>query len=123
MITLYDIWASSTGLLKRFDLMPSPKKSWGKMNEELWELQEALFKLSGNRKNIPYKDDTAEELADVIVTVLNVAYSAGLDIADIEKALQRVIDKNGSKNHETHISDGGWIKRREPVAYIEEGQS
>lgn len=122
MVTLQDIWNSSTDLLKRFGLMPSPKKAWGKFAEEQYELQEALFKLSTNRKNIPFKQDAAEELADVLVTLLNVGYSAGLSIEDIESALQKTIVKNDSKNDKTHTAQDGWIKKITPVAMIQEGE-
>lgn len=122
MTTLRDIWNSSTGLLKRFDLMPSSKKAWLKMHEEIAELHEALFKLAGNRKNIPYKQDTAEELADVIVTALNVGYVAGLSIEDIERAIAEVIRKNDAKTDKTHAASDGWIRKIEVPAYMEEGQ-
>ena len=122
MLTLKDVWESSTGLLKRFDLIPSAKKSYLKFQEEISEMQEALYKLSGNRKNIPYKQDAAEEVADVIVTALNVAYTAGLSIEDIEKALSKVIEKNDAKDHTTHTADDGWIKRIQPVALMQDGE-
>ena len=122
MITLNAIWESSTGLLKRFDLLPSQKKAWGKFEEEQYELQEALFKLSGNRKNIPYKMDTAEELVDTVVTLLNVGYAAGLTIEDIEHAFNEVIKKNGNKNRDTHTASDGWIRKITPVAHIQDGE-
>lgn len=122
MLTLQDIWNSSTDLLKRFGLMPSQKKSYLKMQEEVAELQEALFKLSTNRKNIPFKQDAAEELADVLVTLLNVGYSAGLSIEDIECALQKTIVKNDSKSDKTHTAQDGWIKKITPAAMIQEGE-
>jgi NTP pyrophosphatase (non-canonical NTP hydrolase) len=121
-ITLKMIWDSSTGLLKRFDLMPSQKKAYLKMQEEIAEMQEALYKLSGNRKNIPYKQDAAEEVVDVLVTLLNVAYTAGLTDDDIEAALKEVIRKNDSKSHQTHTAEDGWIKKIIPVAMISEGE-
>ena len=121
-ITLKQIWESSTGLLQRFDLMPSPRKAWLKMNEELFEYAESLFKLSTNKRNIPYKEDTADELADVIITVLNVGYANGLTLDDIEKGLARKCAKNDAKSTKTHTAANGWIQKLEDVAYIEKGQ-
>lgn len=116
------IWDSSTGLLQRFDLIPAPKKAWLKLQEEIAEYHEALFKLSGNRKNIPYQQDCAEELADVIVTALNVAYVAGLPIETIERALADVIKKNDAKSSATHTADNGWIRKIDVPAYIKDGE-
>ena len=122
MLTLKDVWESSTGLLKRFDLIPSPKKAYLKFQEEIAELQEALFKLSGNKRNMPFKQDAAEELADCLVTLLNVGYAAGLSIEDIEAALIKTIDKNDMKSHATHTAQDGWIKRITPIAYVQPGE-
>ncbi len=121
-ITLKEIYESATGLLKRFDLMPSPRKAYLKMQEEIFELQEALAKLATHRKNIVYQQDAADELADVMVTLLNVGYANGLSLETIEKSLQRVIDKNDQKTERTHTASDGWIKRITPVAFIEDGQ-
>lgn len=120
-ITLKDIWTSSTGLLIRFDLFPSLKKAWGKFNEETWELSEALFKLSTNKRN---RQDAAQELADVVVTVLNIGYAAGLTEDEIEMALRKVLTKNDGKSHLTHTAEDGWIRRKSPdtTAYISEGE-
>ncbi len=121
-ITLKQIWESSTGLLERFELFPSTRKAWLKMQEELFELSEALFKLSTNKRNIPYKEDAADELADVIITALNVGYANGLTLEDIEKGLARKCTKNDAKSAKTHTAANGWIQKLEDVAYIEKGQ-
>ncbi len=124
MITLEQIWQSSTGLLARFDLMPSFRKAYLKFQEEHFEMVEAMFKFMSNKRNIPYRQDAAAELADVLVTVLNMGYAAGLTEDDIESALRKVCTKNDSKSHATHTADDGWIRKRQPdtTAYIESGQ-
>ncbi len=102
--------------------MPSARKAHLKMNEELYEMQEALLKFNLNKGNIPRKDDAADELADVIITVLNVGYANGLTLEDIEKGLRRKTLKNDAKSLKTHTAQDGWIRRIEDVAYIESGQ-
>lgn len=123
-ITLKQIWESSTGLLQRFDLMPSFRKAYLKFQEEHFELVESLFKFISNKRNIPYRQDAAAELADCIVTLLNLGYAAGLTEDDIESALRKVCTKNDSKSHATHTAEDGWIKRKpaETIAYIEAGE-
>lgn len=113
MITLQAIWASSTGLLERFNLMPTRKASFLKFQEEIFEMQEALDTLSGSRKTLPFRDDAADELADVLITLLNIGYTAGLTHEEIEKALVRKCGKNDAKSHLTHeIRDGQIAKRK-----------
>lgn len=112
MTTVRTVWNSSTDLLKRFELTPTAKASWLKAQEELAELHEALFKLSRHRKCVPYQQDAAEELADCLVTLLNVGYTAGLTVEQIEAALETVCAKNDAKSHDTHEVRGGTVKRK-----------
>jgi len=122
-ITFNQIWTSSTGLLKRFDLVPPFRKAYLKFQEESFEMTEALFKLASNRRNRPYRQDAAEEIADVLVTVLNLAYSAGLTEEEIEQAVTAVCAKNDLKSDKTHVVENGFIKRIQQVAYISEGEA
>ncbi len=111
-ITLKEIYESSTGLLIRFHLMPSPKTAHLKMSEELYEMDEALFELGDNRKNIILRSDAADECADVLITLLNTIYANQLTCDDLERALERVMLKNGLKSEATHHVVNGMIVKR-----------
>jgi hypothetical protein len=80
MITLHDIWQSSTNLLKRFDLIPSLDASWQKVIEEHQEMLEALYEMAAkdHKRNFLFRGHLAKEAGDLLVTLLNAAYSAGM---------------------------------------------
>jgi len=91
MITLKDIWDSSTGLLKRFDLMPTVDTAWTKHIEEVGEMIEALYilNLKEHRKHFNFRKDVAQEACDVLVTLFNVLYATGL-----------TFDQSGLRTHQ-----------------------
>ncbi len=80
MITLKDIWTSSTGLLQRFNLMPSVDTAWTKHMEESGEIIEALYilNLKEHRKHFQFRKDVAMEAGDCLVTLLNTLYAADM---------------------------------------------
>lgn len=84
MITLKMIWESSTGLLKRFDLMPPVWTAWHKVSEEYFEAIGALHDLKAKPRNEIFKMDAACEVADLVVTLLNLGYACGCEWHDFE---------------------------------------
>ena len=83
MVTLQDIWSSSTGLLQKFGLMPTFEASWNKVIEEVYEYSEALNELSLRPKNDLYRSAAAQEMADAMVTLINALYASGILYEDI----------------------------------------
>jgi NTP pyrophosphatase (non-canonical NTP hydrolase) len=58
-------------------------------------------------------DHTAEEAADVIVTVIGLCEAAGVPPEKLIEQMYAVIDKNNAKTHATHrINEHGKIARR-----------
>jgi len=90
-LTLKDIWGSSTGLLQRFSLMPTVDTAWTKHMEEVGELIEALYilNLKEHRKHFNFRKDVAQEACDVLVTLFNALYAAGL-----------TFDQSGLRTHQ-----------------------
>ena len=70
-ITLKQIWDSSTGLLKRFDLKPSLWVAWQKVIEEHVEFIEAIQDLDKHSHLIHLKQNAAKELAFLPVVSCN----------------------------------------------------
>lgn len=84
MITLSAIWESSTGLLKRFELTPPAWTAWHKVSEEYFEAIESLHDLKDKPRNEIFKMDTACEVADFVVTLVNLGYACGCQWRDFE---------------------------------------
>ncbi len=86
-ITLKEIYESATGLLKRFDLMPSLDTAWLKFLEEFTEASEALYELQCRPRNDLLRSAAAMELCDCLVTMMNILYAAEIldDEIDILK--------------------------------------
>ena len=57
-------------------------------------------------------DHTAEEAADVIVTIIGVCESAGVSPERLIDQLYMVVAKNDAKSHATHVVRDGKIRRR-----------
>ena len=110
MITLNAIWESSTGLLKRFDLMPTPDIAWKKHVEETGELIEALYilNLKDHRSHFQFRKDVAMEACDCLVTLLNALYAVGFTFEQL-----------GVRKHQIHnfwvVADATYMEMRPAV--------
>lgn len=51
------------------------------------------------------RDELAQELADVMVTVVGVALANGITQVELAQALADAVQKNSLKNHATHYLD------------------
>lgn len=91
------LWASSTGLLDRFNAQPSIKQASDRMMSEVLELVIAAHDTHGASTR-----DIAEEAADVVVTAINVLRAACVTEEQFAEALESIIRKNDKKNHESH---------------------
>lgn len=101
---LKKLWNSSTDLLKRFNLSPTPQVSFRKFQEECDEFEAAIFD----------PDDTGdplEEAVDVLVTTLNALYGLGYTYEQLESAVEKVCAKNDSKSWKSHHIVNGTIER------------
>jgi len=112
---------SSWGLIERFYLQskPTSKASIAVLNEEsdelkraIWEYQEGLTRDTG---------EIYKELADVIVTALNIVCCIDghePDIDLLERAISKTILKNDAKNNNTHEVDlSGKIARKRDLEH------
>lgn len=110
--TFARLYASSTGLIRRFfgDARPTLKASLTKLNEECDELKQALWELESGETT--QTDHLAGEAADVLVTLLNTLYAVGVEYSQLEAALNRTIEKNDAKTHDTHEVVNGLIARK-----------
>lgn len=102
---LRDLIASTLAFYARFDVTPQLEPATKVFQEEVNEFIEAA-----------HADDvthTAEEAADVIVTVIGLCTAAGVSPDQIIDQMYAVIAKNDAKTHETHmINANGKIARR-----------
>lgn len=57
-------------------------------------------------------DHTAEEAADVMVTIIGVCEAAGVSPERLIAQMYAVVAKNDAKNHATHVVRDGKIRRR-----------
>lgn len=113
---LKKLWNSSTDLLKRFNLAPTPQVSFRKFQEECDEFEAAIFDKESDEfeATIFDPDDTGEpllEAVDVMVTILNMLYALGYTYENLESAVERVIVKNDSKSWKSHHIVNGTIER------------
>lgn len=102
---LKKLWISSTDLLKRFNLAPTPQVSFRKFQEECDEFEASVFD----------PDDTGDpllEAADVLVTVVNCVYGLGYTYDQLEAAVGKVCAKNDSKSWQSHHIVNGTIERK-----------
>lgn len=74
--------------------------------EEVRELTEAVRE--GTDVN-----HIGEEAADVIVTIITMCHSAGVDTEALIQQAYKVVAKNDAKTHETHVFKDGKIRRRQ----------
>jgi NTP pyrophosphatase (non-canonical NTP hydrolase) len=103
---LRDLIRSTLDFYARFGLEPIVDDAIGVFEEEVGEFIEAA-------RDRTDPDHIAEEAADVIVTVIGVCDSAGIDMDRLIGQLYAVIAKNDAKTHDTHIYTDGKIRRRE----------
>lgn len=106
--SLNDLWESTENLYDRFETHPTSQGSAKLIMEECAEMLAELSQFD--------KANLAEEFADVIVVGIGALMSKGLTMKDLERAMLKVIIKNDSKNHDTHIIYNGKITRKEKVA-------
>lgn len=113
MITFDQIWASSTDLLKRFDLFPDYWTSWAKVSEEVFECTEAFIDLKSHPRNALFKSAAASEVCDVIVTLMNLLYTLEADkgvfgLTSFSTLWQRAEDSNvpmTRRDHHVYFQD------------------
>lgn len=105
---LTKLWESSTGLIKRFGLKPPPELVLTKFIEEAGEFMQAV---RDSRVSDYDLGSAAHEGVDVIVTVLNTLNAMGLNLEQIEAAMEDVIAKNDAKTYRTHEVVNGIIER------------
>lgn len=108
-----NLWISTTNLYDRFDLKPSLKNATNGIVEESAELLEEL-----NQAN---PENVAEEFADLMVVGISGMLARGLTLKDLERGMLKVINKNDSKNHNTHVVYNHKITKKEKVVTNNEG--
>lgn len=105
MNLLNKLWMSTVSLYFRFHVTPTVENTSMVFREEAREL---LLAQAGEPD-----ENVAEECADVLVTALGVLLSRGIALAELERAIMRVVAKNDAKTHETHfVNADGKIARR-----------
>ena len=130
MITFAQVWKSSTGLLKTFDLFPEYWDSWHKLSEEAFEATEAFIKLKDHPRNVLFKAAAASEACDVIVTLVNLLYSleatqSDLDIVLLSTLWHKAEDSivpmpDGKRGHHIYFQDRLYSLYADVLAYERE---
>ena len=116
---LQQLWFACQDLNARFGIDPRQQESIGIFKEEVLEFIEAY---NGQWKGhsitgCQATEHIADELADVIVTAMQMAMARGLEFGDIGWGILRTIDKNNVKTSQTHELDPTTRKiRRKAVA-------
>ena len=101
-------YEASTSLLPRFDLVPGIAGAKEKLQQEVVELiiaADGLLQLEDTiREDIRYNSqmEVAEEIADVIITAINLGKAAGLAEHNLRIALLKKNEKNNLKTPLTH---------------------
>ena len=103
---MHDLISSTFALHSRFNTAQGWMQAVRIFVEEKHEFFEAY-----RDGDIPH---AAEEAADVLVTVVGMAMAAGVTEAQLNAAVQIVIDKNDGKTQETHYlcQHTGKIRRK-----------
>lgn len=101
---LRDLMRSTLAFYKRFGVYPQYENAVRVFREEVQELIEAAGRDD--------KRHTAEEAADVFVTVLGLCEAVGVSGDELVEQIYAVIAKNDAKTHETHVYHEGKIRRR-----------
>ncbi|MDX1992783.1 MAG: MazG nucleotide pyrophosphohydrolase domain-containing protein [bacterium] len=102
---LRDLIASTLDFYDRFGVQPTLDGATNVFHEEVAEFIEAAQAGTDH-------DHTAEEAADVLVTVIGLCKAAGVDTERLIQQVYAVIAKNDAKTHETHVYMDGKIRRR-----------
>jgi NTP pyrophosphatase (non-canonical NTP hydrolase) len=103
---LRDLMHSTTAFYDRFGWRPVREDAVKIFEEEVREVIEAAH--SGDQQH------TAEEAADVMVTVFGLCQSVGVTPEMLVEQVYAVIAKNDAKTHDTHHNVDGKIRRRQP---------
>jgi NTP pyrophosphatase (non-canonical NTP hydrolase) len=106
---LRDLIRSTLDFYARFGVTQHTPDALRNFQEEVNELIEAAE--AGTDP-----DHTAEEAADVIVTIVGVCQAAGVSPERLIAQLYAVIAKNDAKTHVTHVVADGKIRRRSSLA-------
>lgn len=103
---LRDLVRSTLALYERFGVEPQLDAATRVFEEEVAEFIEAA-RAGDNRQH------TAEEAADVLVTVIGLCKAAGVPPEMLIEQIHAVIEKNDAKTHATHeINADGKIARK-----------
>lgn len=112
---------STFGLLERFDLPTLDITNLADSNTELAiyrllrNIEEEIAEVKREMSRGNFGSELFEELADVVVTSLNIPYVIGGSLATghlLMLAIEKVILKNDSKTDKTHGLKNGKIQRR-----------
>lgn len=107
---LRELARSSLEFLRRFGQEPGPHTP---VDSHIRNMEEEVREFSEAARARTDPAHIAEEAADIMVTVINVCYAAGLTIDQIVEGVYQVAAKNDAKTHETHVFSGGKIRRRQ----------
>jgi len=103
---LQDLIYSTLAFYERFGLQPQLEPATKVFQEEVQEFIEAA-----NEGHNP--QHTAEEAADVMVTIIGLCQAAGVDMEQLIQQVYAVIEKNNAKTYATHqINAQGKIARK-----------
>ncbi len=102
---LGDLIASTLAFYARFGVTQQMPDAIRNFQEEVGEFVEAAQ--AGTDP-----DHTAEEAADVIVTIIGVCQAADVSPERLIAQLYAVVAKNDAKTHATHVVRDGKIRRR-----------
>jgi NTP pyrophosphatase (non-canonical NTP hydrolase) len=98
---------ATLGFYARFGLKPVVADALMVFHEEVREFTEAA-------QDGTSPQHTAEEAADVIVTIIGTLHAAGIGVEELVAQMAAVAAKNDAKTHDTHVYADGKIRRRPP---------
>jgi ribA/ribD-fused uncharacterized protein len=106
---LRDLASATLAFYNRFEFVPQVEDMVRVFQEEVGEFVEAAR--AGTDAT-----HTAEEAADVIVTVIGLCAAANIDIEKLVEQIHFVTAKNDAKTHATHVLHNGKIRRRSSLS-------
>lgn len=105
-----DLAESTLAFMQRFGVQPADVA----LDDHVRNFHEEVRELTEAAQAGDDAGHIAEEAADVLVTLINVCFAAGLTLDQMVEGVYRVAAKNDGKTHETHAVVDGKIRRRVP---------